>query len=185
MSLPLPPRDAVVRRTVCQFCNVGCDYVAYTWDEGRDGGPAPYDNALGVDFREPRGAYGHPYGPTMVTTVETRAGRRRVAVVPASDSDINRRCDHSARGGANALTTWSRRRRTGERLTRPLLRVGDALVPVTWEEATDVLARVLVGVRERHGADAICAKAFDHGGGGGGFENNFAVGKLLFTALGT
>src|SRR6185312_17464145 len=34
------------------------------------------------------------------------------------------------------------------------------------------------------GADALCAKATDHGAGGGGFENNYAIGKLFFTGLG-
>lgn len=185
MSLPIPPKGATATETVCQFCNVGCGYTAYTWPVGEEGGPAPTDNAFGVDLRAPQPALGFPYGPTMADTIEGRDGvRRHVAIVPAV-SDVNRNRDHSARGAIAAKTTYDRRRRTGERLTHPLLRVGDALVRVTWEEALDVVARVLVGVRDAHGADAICAKAFDHGGGGGGFENNWAVGKLLFTGIGT
>jgi arsenite oxidase large subunit len=185
--LPLPPTDATVTQTVCQYCNVGCGYTAYTWPEGRDGGPAPGDNALGADFRSPQPALvGVPYTRAMVSTTDGQDGvRRTVAVVPAADSDVNRRRDHSARGAANAQSTFCRTRPTADRLTHPLLRVGDHLVRVTWAEAIEVLARVLVGVRDRDGADAVCAKAFDHGGGGGGFENNYAVGKLLFTGLGT
>jgi arsenite oxidase large subunit len=185
--IPLPPPDATVTQTVCQYCTVGCGYTVYTWPEGRDGGPAPAENALGADFRSPQAALtGVPYTAPMVSSIEGPDGlRRTVAIVPAAGSDINRRRDHSARGGANAQATFSRRRQTADRLTHPLLRVGDQLVRVTWTEAIEVLARVLVGVRDRDGVDAVCAKAFDHGGGGGGFENNYGVGKLLFTGLGT
>jgi arsenite oxidase large subunit len=107
-----------------------------------------------------------------------------IALVPATGSDINRLRDHSARGGANALSTYCVDRGTHERLTTPLLRIGGALTPVSWEEALTVLSGVIQGVRDQYGPDDLCAKAFDHGGGGGGFENNYAVGKLFFTGLG-
>ena len=51
--VPIPPVDAERRNTVCQFCIVGCGYRVYKWPEGREGGPAPRDNALGLDLREP------------------------------------------------------------------------------------------------------------------------------------
>ena len=51
--VPIPPADAERRNTVCQFCIVGCGYHVYKWPEGREGGPAPRDNALGLDLREP------------------------------------------------------------------------------------------------------------------------------------
>jgi arsenite oxidase large subunit len=180
---PLPPPDATVTETVCQYCTVGCGYTAYTWPVGRDGTPAA--NGFGVDMSAPQAALaGLPYTPLMHATIDAADGPRNLAVVPAN-SDVNRRRDHSARGGANAQSTFGRARSTADRLTHPLLRVGDRLVPVSWAEAVDVVARVLVGIVARDGADAVCAKAFDHGGGGGGFENNYAVGKLLFTGLGT
>jgi arsenite oxidase large subunit len=31
------------------------------------------------------------------------------------------------------------------------------------------------------GPNSVFMKFFDHGGGGGGFENNWAVGKFFFT----
>lgn len=63
---PLPPKGAVVTETVCQYCSVGCAYTAYRWPEGQDGGPAPSENALGVDLREPQSAlHGLPYTAPM------------------------------------------------------------------------------------------------------------------------
>ena len=58
MSVPLPPKRAERFNTVCQFCIVGCGYRVFKWPVGRDGGPAPGDNALGVDFRAPLDAMG-------------------------------------------------------------------------------------------------------------------------------
>ena len=53
IRVPIPPADAERRTTVCQFCIVGCGYRVFKWPEGREGGPAPADNALGLDLREP------------------------------------------------------------------------------------------------------------------------------------
>ena len=38
--VPLPPRHAERRNTVCQFCIVGCGYRVYKWPVGEEGGPA-------------------------------------------------------------------------------------------------------------------------------------------------
>lgn len=185
-ELPVPPKDAEVKQTVCQFCTVGCGYTVYRWPVGRRGGLAPHQNAFGVDLRRPQPALsGLSYTESMHSVVRLRGGQRvNVAIVPARNSPINLRGDYSSRGGASALTTYSAERATRARLTTPLLRVGGDLQPVPWDEALDVLTGVLGGLLDRHGPDALTAKAFDHGGGGGGFENNYAVGKLLFTGLG-
>ena len=50
VTVPLPPADAKVHTTVCDYCIVGCGYKVYTWPEGNNGGTAAKDNALGVDF---------------------------------------------------------------------------------------------------------------------------------------
>lgn len=182
--LPLPPPDARVDQTVCQYCTVGCGYTVYTWPVGRSGGPAPKQNALGVDFNRPQPALtGVPYTEAM-HRVAVQDGRAvHVAIIPAADSPINLQRDHSSRGGAAAEATFATNRATRARLHTPLLRIGDTLQPVPWDEAIALLAAVVAGVRDRFGADALTAKAFDHGGGGGGFENNWAVGRLLFDAL--
>ncbi|MDP6263557.1 MAG: biotin/lipoate--protein ligase family protein, partial [Rhodospirillales bacterium] len=57
--------------------------------------------------------------------------------------------------------------------------------PVSWNDAADLGARVIKAVIDRWGPDAVGMKFFDHGGGGGGFENNWAVGRFFFTGVGT
>lgn len=182
--LPLPPTDARVDQTVCQYCTVGCGYTVYTWPLGRSGGPAPAENAFGADFTRPQPMLNGVAYTEAMHTVAVQDGRAvHVAVVPAKDSPINRGGDHSSRGGGAARSTFAPDRPTRERLTHPLLRIGDTLQPVPWEEAIALLAAVVAGVRARFGDDALTAKAYDHGGGGGGFENNYAIGRLFFDDL--
>ncbi|HEX8703961.1 MAG TPA: arsenate reductase (azurin) large subunit, partial [Myxococcaceae bacterium] len=184
-ALPIPPKGARVQNTVCQYCTVGCGYTVYTWPVGSIGGPEPEKNAFGVDLTQPQVMMeGLTYNESMHSIVRQADGRSmHVVIVPAKDSPINLQRDHSSRGGSNALTTYAEDRPTRERLKSPLLRVGEALVPISWDEAIAVLAGVIKGVHDQHGPDALCAKATDHGGGGGGFENNYAIGKLFFTGL--
>ncbi|MGW0816008.1 molybdopterin oxidoreductase family protein [Streptomyces viridiviolaceus] len=68
------------------------------------------------------------------------------------------------------------------RLTSPLVRSGDgALVPATWDEALDRIARHLARTREEHGADALGV----FGGGGLTNEKAYALGKFARVVLGT
>src|SRR3972149_904222 len=43
--IPLPPADAKVTTTACDYCIVGCGYKVYTWPLGREGGPRPGQDA--------------------------------------------------------------------------------------------------------------------------------------------
>ena len=182
--LPLPPRTAERFETVCQYCTVGCGYTVFRWPLGRSGGVEPQDNALGVDYRRPQEALrGRPYTESMHTQVLHRGRRYNLAIVPSDASPINRGCEHSSRGGYNAATTYAPFRKTRDRLTVPLLRVGDHHIPISWARATTLLAELISMIKDELGNDQLTAKAFDHGGGGGGFENNFAVGKLFFDVL--
>jgi arsenite oxidase large subunit len=58
-------------------------------------------------------------------------------------------------------------------------------VPVSWDEAIDLIARVVKGVKDKWGPDSIAMKIHDHGNAGAGFENNWVVGKFFFVAVGT
>lgn len=54
-ELPLPPVDAEMHNTVCQYCTVGCGYKVYTWPVGtQSGGKGADENAFGVDFNQPQ-----------------------------------------------------------------------------------------------------------------------------------
>jgi len=58
-------------------------------------------------------------------------------------------------------------------------------VKTSWADAVDLGARVVKAVIDRWGPDAVGMKFFDHGGGGGGFENNWAIGRFFFSGIGT
>ncbi|GAA3330411.1 hypothetical protein GCM10020331_082850 [Ectobacillus funiculus] len=42
-----------------------------------------------------------------------------------------------------------------ERITTPLIRKGDVFVEATWEEAIDLVATKLGGIRDTYGSDAL------------------------------
>ena len=69
-----------------------------------------------------------------------------------------------------------------ERLTQPLIRREDGeLHPASWEEAMKVAAEGLLGVKERHGADALGFISSSRCTG----EENYLVQKLSRAAFGT
>ncbi|MGW0871919.1 molybdopterin oxidoreductase family protein [Streptomyces sp. NPDC002740] len=67
------------------------------------------------------------------------------------------------------------------RLTSPLVRSGDTLVPATWEEALDRIAGEFRRVRSERGADALGV----FGGGGLTNEKAYTLGKFARVVLGT
>lgn len=71
--------------------------------------------------------------------------------------------------------------RPESRITTPLVREGDDLVPASWEVALDRAAGGFAGVRAAHGADAVgmfsCSKATN--------EVNYAAQKFMRLAVGT
>jgi len=73
---PIPPKNAERFSTVCQFCIVGCGYRVFKWQEGSDGGPAPAENALGIDYREQQPVDGTWIAPLMHRVVSDRDGKR-------------------------------------------------------------------------------------------------------------
>jgi len=185
ISVPLPPKRAERFNTVCQFCIVGCGYRVFKWPLGRDGGPAPEDNALEVDFRAPLGAMEDWIAPAMHSVVTERdGGRHNVVILPDRACQVNDGMA-SVRGAGLAQTLYAPDRPTKARLATPLLSKGDGHESVKWKDAVDLGARVIKAVIDRWGPDAVGMKFFDHGGGGGGFENNWAVGRFFFTGVGT
>src|SRR5436309_5309425 len=67
------------------------------------------------------------------------------------------------------------------RLTTPLVRVDGELVPATWDDALDLVARRLAGLRDTHGPDSVAV----FGGGGLTNEKAYLLGKFARVALGT
>ncbi|HVV10735.1 molybdopterin oxidoreductase family protein [Amycolatopsis sp.] len=67
------------------------------------------------------------------------------------------------------------------RLTSPLIRVDGELVPASWDDALDLIARRLTEIQAEHGADAAAI----FGGGGLTNEKAYLLGKFARVALGT
>ncbi|MFI7293330.1 molybdopterin oxidoreductase family protein [Streptomyces sp. NPDC050121] len=98
-----------------------------------------------------------------------------VEVVERADFPVNRGA-LCGKGRTAAQVLSSR-----VRLTSPLVRSGDTLVPATWDEALDRIAGELTRVRDVHGADALGV----FGGGGLTNEKAYTLGKFARVVLGT
>jgi len=184
-ATPLPPADAEDYATVCQFCIVGCGYRVYKWPEGRDGGLAPGENALGRDFRDQQPALGQWVPPLAHSVITEKDGRRMsVAIIPDEECRVNSGLA-SVRGAGLAASLYRPDGPTKTRLTTPAVRTARGTDAVDWGEAADLGARVIKAVIDRWGPDAVGMKFFDHGGGGGGFENNWAIGRFFFEGVRT
>ena len=179
--VPLPPSDARVVTTACEYCPVACGYKAYIWPAGSEGGPAAADNALATDFPSPVLSGRWP-SPNMHTTVTIDGRLQNVLVMPDPDAEVvNVGGNHSVRGGTLALKLYRPDGPTRDRLQRPLLRVNGTLQPISWDAATDIVAALIRHVIDEHGELAMGFKVFSYQY----FENTFAATKFALGALGT
>jgi arsenite oxidase large subunit len=181
--LPIPPKSAEVKNVTCEFCIVGCGYKAYKWPKGVEG--SAKSNALGIDLSKQQGAYGVWASPDMFNVVRDRDGKEfNVMVIPDQHCVVNEG-QNSARGGAMGSTLFSATSFTNDRLKQPTVYAGANMNDTTWHDAVGLVAKVIKKVIDNDGADMVSHKTFDHGGGGGGFENTWGTGKLFHTAIGT
>lgn len=176
-KLPVPPENASRYTTACQFCNVGCGYVVYTWPVeetpeegiGAIGGPIPAE------------ILGDWVSPAFVTRRDIGGVDSFVAVVPDRDSVVNKG-DHSPRGGTNALTVYTEREhpltRPTERLLTPQIREtkGGELREAGWDEALDLVADRIEQALADKGPSSIGLWAADHLSA----ELNYATTRLQF-----
>ncbi len=183
--IPLPPVDAQKTLLACHFCIVGCGYHVYKWPHNQEGGRAPHENALGLDFRRQLPPFATILTPAMVNQVRDGDGREyNVMIVPDKQCVVNQGLS-STRGGQLASVMFTPDGPTRDRLHYPRLFTGDDWVDTSWDQAMQVYAGVMKRILDRDGADQILFNVFDHGGAGGGFENTWGTGKLMFSALKT
>lgn len=183
--VPVPPKDAKRFTTVCQFCIVGCGYKVLKWPEGQDGTPEPQGNALNADLRKQQPVDGAWIAPSNHTVITEKDGKRyNIAIIADDDCRVNSGMA-SVRGGGMATAVYAPDKPTKARLSTPLIRTAKGHDATTWDDAVDLGSRVIKAVIDRWGADSVGMKFFDHGGGGGGFENNWAVGRFFFSGIGT
>jgi len=179
--VPLPPKDAEILTTACAYCTVACGYKVYRWPLGKEGGPRAHENALGVDFPNigPLSAW---CSPNQHNIAFHNGAPHHVLVLPDHDATVvNVGGNHSIRGGTLALKVYNPDTPTRDRLQRPMIRIGGALQPVSWDLAIDVMAAVSKHVLDRYGVMAWGMKTYSYEF----FENTYAIAKLVDTSIGT
>ena len=181
----LPPADASKTQLTCHYCIVGCGYHVYKWDADREGGRAPHQNALGLDFRKQLPPFATIMTPAMTNVLTDREGKRHhVMIVPDKACVVNQGLS-STRGGKMASYFYSPDGITRERLLHPRVYQGGQWLDTSWDYALRLYAGVMKRILDHDGPDDIAVTMFDHGGAGGGFENTWGTGKLFFTAVQT
>ena len=183
--IPLPPADAKTSNLTCHFCIVGCGYKVHKWPVGSEGGPAPADNATGLDFRQQIGPLQACLSPQMVNTVRDNDGsEHNIMIVPDRDCVVNQG-QASTRGGMLAHLMYNGSGPSAQRLTHPMLYRGADWTRTGWDQAMAIYAGLTRRILDEDGPDQLFFNLFDHGGAGGGYENTWATGKLIFSGLGT
>ncbi len=173
-SVPLPPPDADVISTACDYCIVACGYKVYRWPvaSGRNGGPLADQNAFGEDFPvSPLGAW---VAPNQHNIVLHNGEPHHVVIIPDKDTDfVNYSGNSSIRGGALAQKVYNPQTPTRDRLKSPMVRMFGVLMPVTWDFAMEIAAEVGNHVLKKHGTNAYGVKTFSYGY----MENTYAITK--------
>lgn len=173
-SVPLPPPDADVIATACDYCVVACGYKVYRWPVagGKVGGPRAEENAFGEDF--PVGALGPWIAPNQHNIVLHDGAPHHVVIIPDKDTEfVNYSGNSSIRGGAIAQKVYNPQTPTRDRLKSPMVRMFGVLMPVTWDFALEIAAEVGNHVLETHGTNAYGVKTFSYGY----MENTYAITK--------
>ncbi len=180
-TVPLPPTNATVKTTCCEYCPVACGYKVFTWPVGEDGGMRAHQNALSRSFPLRLAESGWPT-PNMHNIIDKEGVPTNVLIVPDYDTRVvNPKGNHSVRGGALAQKLYVKDSPTGDRLLNPMLRVNGELQPISWDQATDIVAEVSSYVVAQHGPIAWGMKRYSYGG----HENVTAITKLAYRAIGS
>lgn len=184
--IPLPPIDAKKTNMTCHFCIVGCGYHAYKWPANKEGGRSPEQNALNVDFTRQVPPMQITMTPAMVNRIKDNDGSEyNIMIIPDKECQVNKGLS-STRGGQMASIMYSENTPIGERrLKVPMLYTGDDWIETTWQQSMDIYAGLTKKILDEDGPEQILFNLFDHGGAGGGFENTWATGKLIFTGIST
>ena len=180
--IPLPPKDAEVLTTCCDYCVMACGYKVYRWPASSpDGGPRKDQNAIGRNYPL-RPLQGGWVGPNQFTQATYRGRLYNIVVIPDPDTKVvNPGGGHSIRGGCIAQKVYNPRKPTQDRLKYPMVRINDTLMPVTWDFALDIVAEVSKHVIRHHGEHSWAMKYFSYQY----FENTYALTKLALKSINT
>lgn len=177
--IPLPPPDADVLTTACNYCVVACGYKVWRWPVGREGGSKADENALKVDFP----ATGGPRISPSQHKIGFHDGRpHHFVVLPDPDARaVNPGGNHSIRGGTLAQKIFHPDSLTRDRLQHPMIRVSGKLEQASWDLVLDVMAEVSKHVLDKYGEHAWGMKTYSYEF----FENTYAIRKLVDRAIAT
>lgn len=181
-SVPLPPPDAEIIPTACDYCVVACGYNVYRWPvrSGKVGGSGADENAFAEDF--PVAPLGSWVAPNQHNIVLHNGEPHHVVIIPDKNTKyVNRGGDSSVRGGAIAQKVYNPQSPTRDRLKSPMVRMFGVLMPVTWNFALDIAAEVGQYVLEKHGANAYGVRTFSYGY----MENTYAITKYALNNVRT
>ena len=179
--VPIPPADAEVFTTACDYCVVACGYKVYRWPVGKSGGTQSDQNALAMDYPI-RMMSGKWISPNQHNIVSVNGEPHHVAIIADSDSKVvNVGGNHSIRGGTIAQKCYNPNTLTSDRLLYPMVRVNGELQRVSWDFALDVVADISRYVIDKHGEDAWAMKMFSYYF----FENTYALTKLALRKVRT
>lgn len=179
-QVPIPPENADVHTTACDYCIVGCGYKAYTWPVGSTGGSKADENAFHKDFPI-RAADGNWVSPNQHNIVRRNGKLHHVVVVPDGEDAVNRKGNHSVRGGKLAQKLYNPKKPTSDRLQSPLVRVNDSLLPISWDDATSIVAELSRYAIDKDGPNAFGMRYYSYQY----YENTYSVGKFLYGDIGT
>ena len=181
-NVPLPPKDAEVLSTACDYCIVACGLKVYRWPVagGRNGGPKADQNAFGVDFPvDPLGPWVAPNQHNIVLHEDKPC---HVVIIPDKDAHfVNTDGDSSLRGGCIAQKCYNPQTPTRDRLKSPLVRIYGILQPVPWDVALDIAAEVGTHVIDKHGDNAYGVKTYSYQF----IENTYAITKYALRHIAT
>ena len=180
-KVPLPPGDAEIFTTVCDYCVTGCGYKVYRWPVGKEGGPAADQNAYGADFPVSVMA-GVWASPNQHNIVSVNGKPHHVTIIGDNENQgPNLGGDHSIRGGTIAKKCYNPGTPTRDRLRYPMIRVNGELQRVSWDDAIDIMAEVSNHVLDKYGKSAWAMKMYSYQY----WENTHALTKLAFQGIGT
>ena len=130
-----PPVSAKKSNLVFHFCIVGCGYHVYKWPENQEGGRAPNQNALGLDFRKQLPPLAVTMTPTRTDVITDHDGKRHnIMILPDKNCSVNQGLS-STRGGQFAKAMYTSDGVGKARLKHPRVNTGDQWLDTTWDDA--------------------------------------------------
>jgi len=176
---PLPPKDADVLTTACDYCIVACGYKVYRWSVATACGTSA-ENALDVYPTDPMS--GNWLSSNQHNIVSHNGEPHYVAIVADSAAKVvNKGGNHSIRGGTIAQKCYNPLTPTKDRLLYPQIRVNGKLERVSWDLALDVMAEISQYVIDKRGRQAWAMKMYSYQY----WENTHALTKLALREIET